>query len=210
MLHSYTESQYSRPGGFSLLEIVLVLGLLTLLAGLAASMSLESLFTAGSTKPAAEVFREATHEARLQAINDAELVYLAYDSEKKEFRLSTASAPALSEDEEEEVASYGPTYWEEEDAEVETPATDAPKVSFPVYDNDLIVEFYGLQAGQDGPSVFSREFTDEPIPNIVFHPSGVSSPAVAIFKFSNGDDMTLTLDSFSNGPKLSLESGDSY
>ena len=60
-----------------------------------------------------------------------------------------------------------------------------------------------MRAETDGPGFSRDDWTSEPLGQLVFHPSGVSSPAVAIFRDADGGELLLTLDSFSNGPRLS-------
>ncbi|MGE9296445.1 MAG: pilus assembly FimT family protein [Puniceicoccales bacterium] len=194
--------------GFSLLEIVMVLGLLTILAGVVASMSFDSLFNAGQTKSAYEVFREATHEARIQALNESRIVYLSFDEEAQEFRLTKASKEP--ENFEIEKPRGFDAWYTQDEEESPPPDPDAPREVFPVFEDELEVEFRGVRAESDGVAAFDREYTDEPIPHLVFHPSGVSSPAIAIFRFRNGDEEELTLDTLSNGPKLLADDGDYY
>lgn len=191
---------------FSLLEIVMVLALIALLAGLTAA-NMESLFGAGDARPAVEVFRVATHEARLRAINHAQPVYLTYDAEGRRFVLTSPGETAptsVDERKDDEFTDDG------EPPEGASPASNYTLVEpteFPVLEDELEVEFRGLRAEQSGPGFSRDDWTSDPLPRLVFHPSGVSTPAVAVLRASDGEEQVLTMDLFSNGPQLNREDG---
>lgn len=198
----------ARRCGFTLLEIVLVLALITVLAGITAQLSFNSLFSKLESKPAYEIFREATHEARIQAISESRVVYLSFDESAQEFRLTKSNSAhevAVEEDDD-----FGSAAWSFEEEEEPAPDPDAPRTVFPVHDGELKVAFYGILPEDDGPAVFDRDMTEEPLANLVFHSSGISTPAVAVFTYSNGDEERLTLDLLSNGPLLQLSEEDRY
>jgi len=185
-----------------------VLGLIALLATVVSSMNFSSMLENDGSKPAYEIFREATHEGRIQSINSAKILFLSFDQETQTFRLmesDKAAAPMENERGLLEVNRYG--YIEDEpEPELEEGSSDEVerRREFKVYEDELVVEFYGLKAGEArGFSASNASYTNEPLPHLVFHPSGVSSPSVAILRYSNGDELTLTMDSFSNGPQLS-------
>jgi len=200
----WCESAFRR--GFSLLEIVLVLGLIALIGGVVASMNQDSLFGAGDTRPAVEIFREATHEARIQALNEASVVYLSFDFDAQEFRLTKDGPESVGKPAEEEPTGFDA--WYSDDEPEAEPDSDSPKTAFAIFEDELEVTFRGVRAESDGVAAFDREFTDEPLPHLVFHPSGISSPAVVTFRYGNGDEEELTLDILSNGPKLLAVDGD--
>ncbi|WP_269539654.1 pilus assembly FimT family protein [Cerasicoccus fimbriatus] len=209
MIRHSRQLQTHRGRAFTLIEIVFALSLIALMAGFVASYNFESLLNNAGTKPAYEIFREATHEARLQAINEASVVYLSYDPESQKFLLRTDAAPAIQEEDSgfgtlPTVNRYGYLEDEEDDEAVVEPAS---RTEFQVYDEDLEVIFRGLKAESDGVADFSGEYFEEPLPYLVFHPSGVSSLAEVILRDANGDELVLTLDAFSNGPQLSLDEG---
>ncbi|WP_309385466.1 pilus assembly FimT family protein [Cerasicoccus frondis] len=198
----------SRRRGFSLLEIVFVLAMITLMAGIVASLNMESLISSNGAKPAYEVFREASHEARLQAINSAATVYLSFDAEGQQFLLRTDAVTAEPEEERfgtlPKVDRYGYLIDEEEEAEV---VPEGGRTDFPVYEDELEVEFRGIRAESDGLGIPEAEYSAEPLHYLVFHPSGVSTPAVVTLRYSGGDEQTLSLDRFSSGPQLSRDEG---
>ncbi|GHB97753.1 hypothetical protein GCM10007047_12030 [Cerasicoccus arenae] len=185
------------------MEVVMVLGMIALLAGIVTSLSLESLIGNNGSKPAYEVFREAAHEGRIQAINRAEIIYMTFNPETQTFLLSAKGAVSEEEiDGEPIVNRYG---YFEDDPEEEAPVKDVARTDFPIFEDELEVEFRGVQAETDGPSAFSNEFTQDPLPHLIFHPSGVCSPAIVVMRYQNGDELTLTMDAFSNGPQLSRQ-----
>lgn len=205
----------SPRAGFTLLEIILVIGMIALLATIVSMMNLHSMLENSGAKPAFEIFREATHEGRIQSINEAEVLYLSFDEEAQKFQLTSASEAIeeVEEDSSQPVFNrYG--YIEDEDEEEEDDAVDDEEPlrrEFPVFEDELEVEFRGLRAPEAGGlSSSNAEYTSEPLKHLTFHPSGVSSPAVAILRYSNGEELVLTMDAFANGPKLSVTEGVGY
>lgn len=208
---AFARSQPSKRAGFTLLEITLVIGMVALMAGILMSLGVSSLMEDQGARPAYEIFREATHEGRIQAISQAQVMYLTFDQEAQMFRVSPDGAVAKEEDTGynpfQEVNRYG--YIEVEDEQDVAVAKPEGRTEFPVFEEELVVEFRGLKAGADSLSK-ETEQTAEPLPYLMFHPSGVSTPAVAVLKYSNGEEIVLTLDTFSNGPQLSLDQGVGY
>jgi len=192
---------------FSLLEVVIVVGLIALIGGIVASMNLSAFFAAGETRPAAEIFRQATHEARIQAMNEATVVYLTFDREGQAFRLTKGNAPPVATDDQFGIID-GSFSYAMGDEDGGPAVVEGPRTAFTVFEDDLEVIFRGLRAGTGGVLAFDREYTADPLPHLEFHPSGVSTPAIAIFRYRHGDETELTLDSFSNGPRLSGSDND--
>lgn len=195
-----------------MLEVVFVLGMIALLAAIISSLNLDSMMNNNGAKPAFEVFREATHEARIQSINRAEVLFLSFDQESQKFLLTSsndAAEESINEGSLPEFNRYG--YLTEPEEPVEEAAEEEGRREFPVFEEELEVEFRGLRAADaSGLSSASADYTQEPLPHLVFHPGGVSSPAVAILRYSNGEELVLTMDKFANGPELSVDSGVRY
>ncbi|WP_309397407.1 pilus assembly FimT family protein [Cerasicoccus maritimus] len=208
--HSGPGVDFSDDGwrGFTLLEVIFVLALITLMAGVVASFNLDSILKSNGAKPAYEVFREATHEARIKAINDASVVFLSYDAETQQFRLRTdADSITAAEEADRALPTFNRYGYLDEAPEEESapPRTDSAPTMFQVYEDELTVEIRGIRAENTGVALSSSEYSSEPLPYLTFHPSGVSTPAIVTLRNADGDETTLTLDTFSNGPQLSRD-----
>ncbi|QYY34368.1 prepilin-type N-terminal cleavage/methylation domain-containing protein [Ruficoccus sp. ZRK36] len=166
----------SRIRGFTLVEIVIVIGLLCMVTGLVVS-NLENLLPAFQSTPLEVQFRKAVREARIKAATSNHPVYLRFDDVAEEFQV-VDRAPASEED------------------------MDAPVITNP----EVTVEFFPVPAEAEGGLGRTSDVDwDEPLPQLQFHPSGVSQPAQVRFRWRTGEESVLSLDPFSSGPLASKE-----
>ncbi|MGF1448096.1 MAG: Tfp pilus assembly protein FimT/FimU [Opitutales bacterium] len=164
-----------RTTGFTLLEILIVIALIALTTTLAA-LSWTALADAFEDKPTFQVFREMVQEARHQAYQTREPVHLAWDDNAKLFRI------------------YSP-FAELEDLVLSEEAF--------ISRGDTEVRFYPLASPEKGASLNVRgvtpEYQSEPVSEIIFHPSGVSTGAR--IEIDEGPSRSvITLEPFSAGP----------
>lgn len=170
---------HARQPAFSLVEVVVVIGLLSLVTGLVVA-NVENLIPAFESTPVEVKFRQAVREARIQAATDNRPVYLRYNPSSEDFDIIEQSAQP---DEEEPLFTDSPYY---------RPELEVEFLPVPADDYGGLNRFGGIDAA-------------EPVPYLTFHPSGVSTPAHIRFRWRNGDEATLTLDPFSSGPLADKE-----
>ncbi|MBC2592726.1 prepilin-type N-terminal cleavage/methylation domain-containing protein [Ruficoccus amylovorans] len=167
-----------RPSGFTLVEIVIVIGLMSLVAGLAIA-NFDTILPAFQSTPPEVKFRRAVREARIAAATTSRPAYLRYDALAEEFRVIEKAAAAQEEPE---------------------------SADTPYFTPELTVEFLPIAAEKEGAiGGFGGLDATEPVPQLVFHPSGASTPARVRFRWRTGEESVLTLDPFSSGPLASKE-----
>ncbi len=167
-----------RSSGFTLVEIIIVLGLMSLVAGLVIT-NVEKLLPAFQSTPLEVKFRQAVRESRIVAATSNRPVYLRFDAQAEEFRLVQQSEESAGE-----------------------PAVE----DSPYFTPEVTVEFFPIAAEEEGGvNYFSGIDSTEPVPQLVFHPSGASTPARVRFHWRTGEESILTLDPFSSGPLASKE-----
>ena len=159
--------------GFTLIEIVLVIALITMVMGL--SVISITAVTDTQEKPIEQLFREYVREARIQAATAKQTVYLNFDSRKGEFVLAQKDGAAMEH---------------------------AMAVDDTLEPSEWIVNFY-LKLTAEDSSRFDASvpvYAQEPVSQLMFHPSGVGQGAKVEFIEKAGYQNTLTLDPFSSGP----------
>jgi prepilin-type N-terminal cleavage/methylation domain-containing protein len=173
----------SRRPGFTLVEIVIVIGLLSLVTGLVVA-NVETLLPAFQSTPLEVKFRQAAREARIAAATSNRPTYLRFDAAAEEFRVIEKSAAAAPED--------------GEPAPLDLSAS-------PYFTPEVTVDFFPIAAEEQGVIGGSGRGADEPVPELAFHPSGTSTPARIVIRWRTGEESVLTLDPFSSGPLASKE-----
>lgn len=172
----------SRRPGFTLVEIVIVIGLLSLVTGLVVA-NVETLLPAFQSTPLEVKFRQAAREARIAAAISNRPAYLRFDAAAEEFRVIEKSATAAPEGGE-----------------------ASPDLSAsPYYTPEVTVDFFPIAAEEQGVIGGSGRGADEPVTELAFHPSGTSTPARIVIRWRTGEESVLTLDPFSSGPLASKE-----
>jgi prepilin-type N-terminal cleavage/methylation domain-containing protein len=172
----------SRRPGFTLVEIVIVIGLLSLVTGLVVA-NVETLLPAFQSTPLEVKFRQAAREARIAAATSNRPTYLRFDAAAEEFRVIEKSAASEPEGGE--------------------PAADL--AASPYFTPEVTVDFFPIAAEQQGTTGSLGYGADEPVPELTFHPSGASTPARIVIRWRTGEESVLTLDPFSSGPLASKE-----
>lgn len=79
-------------GGFTIVEVVLVLALIALVAGLFA-VNFEVLLNAVSEKRPEKVLHDAICEARYQTLQEHSLIYLSFNQKDHQFQISKPNSP---------------------------------------------------------------------------------------------------------------------
>ncbi len=162
---------------FSLLETLIVIGLIAMVTGLSIA-AFGNIAAAVEHKPLEKQFWEAVEDARLQAALDRKPVYLYFDRDQEHFGLVSG-------------LPLGTTLPE-------------PGTGGSLLPRDKEVWFYPVAPVEQGTTFGSRGWTERPLPYLVFHPSGVSTPARVVIR-TYGDTQSIILDPFSNGVKPERE-----
>jgi prepilin-type N-terminal cleavage/methylation domain-containing protein len=164
-------------GGFTLLEVLLVIALIALLAGVLVGGASGLL----NDKPvsADDVFWSAVQEARKKALKAEHEIRLKFDKDKKEFVLIDGLAPTT-------LGPDGVTL-------VETPLKELPVP--PAGATDLTVDFLSPTKGGGGNTILIGGVLLEaqPIAFVTFYADGTCSPFRAQFA-RNGAAHILTVD----------------
>jgi len=156
-----------------LLEIIVVMALMATVTGVAV-LSVAGI-TGVQDKPIERVFREYVREARIQAATTKNVVYLAYEKRRGEFILTERDGATVDH------------FLSDEDF---------------IEPSEWAVKFYPKLASESsfGLNSSASAYAYEPVPYLVFHPSGISTGAKIVFTEESGYENTLTLDRFSSGP----------
>ncbi|MGF1453010.1 MAG: Tfp pilus assembly protein FimT/FimU [Opitutales bacterium] len=195
--------------GFTLLEVLMVLTVIAMLAGLAIS-NLDTLIRSAELVPAEQHFRDVVAEARLQAIENGTPFSLRFDEAAGQFSLrAVAEAASDSEaagDGEDGLGQPLPAPEELEtyrDSGASGSAIAGPEgeptlelLAYP----DLQVRFYYRLPVERRSDILEPRFADAPSDELRFSPSGAATPARVVFAYDSGDTVELTLDAFSAGP----------
>lgn len=145
-----------RNAGFSLIEILLVLALLALLAGVVVASS-EALFSGFGDPPLDQQLRKAVREARFHAAREKEVTYLSFSWETGDFVISGESGATLLTQES----------------------------GHPGEDPELTVRFFHLQPAKGLPR-YSFETPDRrETPRVGFHPDRSSTPFLVELRYGN-------------------------
>ncbi len=179
---------------FTLLEIILVLSLIALIAGLAMN-NIDGLLKAAAFTPPEQRFRDIVSEARIVAAENRETVTLSYNAEQGHFVLS--SSGSLSEEgEEDPFEEDDPEAGEEDGSLFGEVGPSQEEYSY----SKLTVTFFPMLSNEENDDPDERNFAEEPIDEILFYPTGLSTPVKAVFEYDGRDITELTLDAFSPGP----------
>lgn len=93
-MRSKASTRHER--GFSLVEILIVLALITVIGGLFVT-NLDSIFDGLGDPPPPELLHKAVREARFEAASTKGTVYLSYDSESGKYKLSGQDGESIAE-----------------------------------------------------------------------------------------------------------------
>lgn len=158
-----------RRSGFSLLEILVVLAMITLLATLSV-INLSTVYDSADTVPAEEMLQMAVKESRYQAMRKKDIVYLTYNSKTSTFEVLDQEGYLL--------AALRTDHSEE---------------------NPLEVNFQQIVPQQGLPTNLAsvREPELTPISRVTFSPNLSSTPFIAQLKTA-GETTAYRFDPFSN------------
>ena len=205
-------------GGFTMLEILLVLSLLAAMAGIVLSNA-DNLLTALEYIPPERRFRDIAAEARLIAAETGKPATLSYNPDTGRFVLNVADgrADAVGNGTENGDADAldGPSH-----ASLRAPKDDQRAPEAPLFEggpstadyryDDLTVEFFPLLS-QDETANFDRtRYARDAAAQLEFHPNGTATAAKVRFTFGNSTPRELTLDTFSAGPLRLPEGADRF
>lgn len=170
--------------GFSLFEVLVVIAVIALITGII-TVNFNRLIPALEHKPLERVLIESLQDARILAATSGNTVLLSFDPDSQSFLISERSRPT---------ASTG------EDAFAETPPAPEPiRQGFSGRQQTQVL-FYPRLAQSNRMSARALEFSRDPAPYLVFHPSGVSTPARVVIQRPGSEDQEVILDAFSSGP----------
>ena len=186
--------------GFTLIEILLVIGLILLIGSLAI-YNVANLTRMRDDRPVEEVLLTAVREARYQASTTKELCWLSYDGEKGTFHiLSGGPATALPEPSTQSV--FGSALvedGEEEESSVSASALESFQVYVVEDEDPPEVKFFAIPPGTglDGESETDPE--DLQLRRVPFDPAGFTVP-FQVKVDAGTDDFrgTVIFDPFSN------------
>ena len=173
---SNTMYRNCQCAAFTLTEVMLALGLLALIAGLAAA-NWGSLLTGLEDKPLPELFKHAIREARLRAAHKKEPVFLAFDEESSSLKIYSSN-----------------------NFELDTIAT-----GYPPEDPNLRIEFYKILPGKGAKFVRTPLSETVRVKRLAFNPDRSSTPfevvlgdaiEVAIFRFDIFSDTVIETESY--------------
>jgi len=184
--------KYSGPGrsGLTLFEILVVLALMAVVAGLV-TLNFDRLIAAAEAPPIERVLARSIQEARIRAANGGHPVYLSFDAERGAFTLVERSQPAESAlSDAEQLGPSDPAAMSSETVLERFPCEAA---------RGLGVEFYPRLSSPNF-NARAEDFARDPVPSLVFHPSGVSTPARVVIRQSGTEALTFELDPMSSGP----------
>lgn len=172
-----------RSGGFTLLEVLSVMAVLAIIAGII-TLNFDRLIAAAEFKPLDRVLLETIQEARIQAATEGYPVYLSYEPETEKFALTTRQRPEVAADTDDFLT------------------ITEPKVNrYGFRDSDGVqVLFYPKISKSTELSAGDADFSRDPVPALAFHPSGVSTPARIVIRQDGADDLEFVLDPMSSGP----------
>ncbi|MEM9226484.1 MAG: type II secretion system protein [Verrucomicrobiota bacterium] len=179
--HSDSSRQRSA---FTLIEVVIVIGLISLVAGVAIA-NMDNLLGAFERTPPEVQFRHAVREARILAADEGRPAYVRFDSLEEAFKVIHSVTEPDEDADQSPLAATTDYGFSQPDVEVVFYPTPA--------------EVYG------GINRFDGIDSLEPLTQLAFHPSGASTPATIIIRERGRDELRLTLDSFSSGPQASKE-----
>lgn len=177
--------QLSHKRGFTLLEILIVLSLIAVMAGLMIG-NLDALIEAAEFIPPEQRFRDIAAEARLLATEQRATMALSYDAAQGRFVLSSASIQAGSA-----ATSAEAVFMSEV-----SPSRAEYRYA------DLNVEFFPQLSVDESQDASERMYADEPVAALEFSPTGVATPALIQFSGDDRETTELTLDAFSAGPMI--------
>ncbi len=173
----------STPGArraFSLLELLLVLGVIALLAGLLTNNFDQLIRSLERASPVGHL-RELIAEARILAVETGTEHSIRFDADRRQFTLSAIGAPAAA-------PALQPSNFE--------PASTTPAPSFP----GTTVTFYPLLPQRGFSTGSEPNFGTTATESLQFFPDGSASPARVLIETPGGDPTSLTVDAFSSGP----------
>ena len=133
--------------GFSLIEILMVLGLIALTSGLVV-INANTIFGGFQDRPLPDILRKVVREARFLAAKNREPVFVSFDSENSEFLITNRENSIL----------------------------ESISTGYPADDPDLEVILYQILP-ERGTSSFRGLSTDrKSVAYLVFHPDRSSTP----------------------------------
>lgn len=167
----------TRFGGFTVVELVLVIAVMGLFVGLFI-INIEEFVESAGRKSPEEVLIEAVTSARLTAITNRQDVFLSFNKEATQFEITDV---------------YGTL--------VQSIKTDPEDFAF-VED----IFFWGVTSDRyrsGGGRSDVGDLTDEPLRRIAFEPTGVSTHVSVQWEYdrSVADDQWTYLDPFSNATR---------
>lgn len=169
---------------FSLFEVLVVMAFLAIIGGIV-TLNFDKLLPAVEHKPLDRVFIQTLQDARILAATSGNEVMLSFDPQAEAFVLKERlrSAPVTNEEEDED-------------------AFDAPQPGVYGFDkaDETEVLFYKRLAQKSGFGSSRDEYSTESVKYLLFHPSGVSTPARVVIRQPGLDDIEVELDAFSSGP----------
>jgi prepilin-type N-terminal cleavage/methylation domain-containing protein len=171
--------------GFTLLEVLLAIAIITLLAGVLVAGSAH-LMNQQPVTPT-DVFWKAVREARKTALLSEHDIRLKYDKERKQFLLIDGLAPAT-------LAADGFTREEKPLKQFPIP---------PVTAGDLVVDFLGPVTKGGGNSILVGGvlIESQPIPFVTFYSDGTCT-AFRTQMLRNGGTSILSIDPWTCAPVL--------
>ncbi len=136
-----------NSSGFSLIEILLVLGLIALSTGLVV-INADVIFSGFEERPLSEILHKVVREARFLAAKNREPVYVSFDPEGSNFLITNRENSVL------ESISSG----------------------YPGDDSDLEIILYRLLPEKGLSSFRGLSTNRKPVDRLVFHPDRSSTP----------------------------------
>jgi hypothetical protein len=197
----------SSPGrsfGFTLIEIILVLGLVVILSTIVA-YNVPAIIRLRDQPPIQRVLVDAVREARFQAAVTKEVSWLSYDAEKGIFHVSLESKEPVPPVPDNSLGRFGSSVMtasgdEEEKNPIPPSAIKSYQVYFPEDGEVPTVEFFAIPPGMGYDGDAEDEPEDIPLSRVPFDPAGFSVPFMVKVKDPNADirDAFMTFDPFSN------------
>lgn len=191
--------------GFTLLEILIVLAVVALLAGLVVN-NLDNILAAAETVPPEVHFREVVAEARLRAIESGEVQILTYDSERGQFVLRAEGQSVDFNDETSLVRDRHDGHHDDDQGNGDEEDW-GEGLAMQRYE-DLDVSFFRLLPVETVRDLNDdADFSEEPIEVLRFAPSGAGTAANVVLRYGRDRPVDLTLDAFSAGPLPRVRDG---
>ncbi len=133
--------------GFTIIEVVMVLGLLAMISGLVI-INANAIFRGFEERPLPDILRKVVRDARFQAAKNREPVFLDFDVEKSEFHISNRENNVLQ----------------------------AIPTGYPVDDPDLEIIFYQILPERGTSSFRNFSPNRKKTTYLIFHPDRSSTP----------------------------------